>query len=133
LLDQIEALGPQDRSRIVLPGYIAEVDKAALISGAEAMLFISLYEGFGFPILEGQVCETPVLCAETSSLPEVAGNATLMVPADDTAAQAEAIQRLVNDTTLRTELIAKGKTNAKRFSWERTASQTLTTLLRAAG
>lgn len=131
LLAYIKALPIEDRRRIILPGYVAETDKAALISGASILLFLSLYEGFGFPILEGQVCETPVLCANTSSLPEITGGAALVVPPDDTVVQAEAINRLVYDDYLRETLIEKGRDNTKRFSWERTAEQTFQTLLKA--
>ncbi len=116
------------KSKILLPGFVADADKAALLSGATAFLYPSLYEGFGFPLLEAQACGVPVLAANTSSLPEIAGDAALLVdPLDETALTA-ALQRLVSDQPLRQTLIARGLENVKRFSWEATAVQTLTLL-----
>lgn len=115
-------------SRIRLTGYVDEEDKAPLLSGATALLFPSLYEGFGFPILEAQVCGTPVLCGDNSSQPEVAGDAALMVAADDTQAIALGIQRLVQDSTLRAQLVQDGLRNVKRFSWRRAADQVMDVL-----
>lgn len=120
-------------SRIRLTGYVAEEDKAALLSGATALLYPSLYEGFGFPILEAQVCCTPVLCGDNSSQPEVAGDAALMVAADDTQAIASGIQRLVQDEPLRARLVHDGKKNAERFSWKRSAEQVMDVLETASG
>jgi glycosyltransferase involved in cell wall biosynthesis len=118
---------------IVLPGYVAAGDKAALISGAQALLFPSLYEGFGFPVLEGNACGTPVLAADASSLPEVAGQAALLVDPLDTAAIAEGMKRIVADRPLRVQLVQAGLENVKRFSWSETAGQVLATLEQAAG
>ncbi len=78
--------------QFVLPGYIEEADKPALLSGATALLFPSLYEGFGFPALEAQVCGTPVLTSNTSSLPEVVGNSAIQIDPLDTTAITTAIQ-----------------------------------------
>jgi glycosyltransferase involved in cell wall biosynthesis len=115
-----------------LPGFVAEEDKAALISGAVALLFPSLYEGFGFPVLEGNACGTPVLCSNSSSLPEVAADAALMVDPLDTEGMADGIRRIVNDQELRQQLHQNGFENVVRFSWSETALQTLSTLERAA-
>jgi len=131
ILKQIEQQKTSVRNRILLPGYIADDDKAALISGASAMVFPSLYEGFGFPVIESQVCETPILCANTSSLPEIAGNAALLIEPMDIDALASGITRLIQDQPLREKLIAAGKKNARRFSWNRAASEALETLERA--
>jgi glycosyltransferase involved in cell wall biosynthesis len=116
---------------IIMPGFISDVDKAALISGASALLFPSLYEGFGFPVLEAQACGTAVLCANTSSLPEVAGDGALMVDPLDTSALATAIQQMAIDSTLLHDLVQKGFENVKRFTWQKTAAQVLTTLEKA--
>ena len=118
--------------QIHLPGYVDEADKAALLSGATALVFPSLYEGFGFPILEAQACGVPVVCAGTSSLPEVAGDAGLRVDPLDVAVIAAAIKRIATDGALRGELIVKGYANLARFKWEEAASQTLA-VLEAAG
>jgi glycosyltransferase involved in cell wall biosynthesis len=113
------------QERIILPGFVNEADKAALLSGATAVVYPSLYEGFGFPVLEAQLCGTAVLCANTSSLPEVAGDAALLVDPLDTAALTAALQRLIMDSDLRQRLIAQGQTNAARFTWETAARQAL--------
>ncbi|MCP4425004.1 MAG: glycosyltransferase family 4 protein [Chloroflexi bacterium] len=113
---------------IILPGFIDDADKAALLSGATALLYPSLYEGFGFPVLEAQACGTAVLTATTSSLPEVAGDAALLVDPLDTNAIAAAIQRLAADPLLRHELVQKGFENVRRFTWEETAVRVLNEL-----
>lgn len=116
------------QSSIITPGFIDDADKAALLSGATALLYPSLYEGFGFPVLEAQACGTAVLTAATSSLPEVAGGAALLVDPLDTNAITAAIQRLAADPLLRDELMQKGFENVKRFTWEETAVRVLETL-----
>lgn len=118
--------------KIVVTGFVDEVDKAALLSGATAVLYPSLYEGFGFPVLEAQACGTAVLTATTSSLPEVAGNAALLVDPLDTAAISQGMQTLVNDKNLRQTLVQKGFENVRRFRWEETAVQVLHALEKAA-
>ncbi len=114
-----------DAERILVTGYVLEEDKAALLSGATALLFPSLYEGFGFPILEAQRCHTAVLCANNSSQPEVAGDAALLVEAHDVAAIAAGIGRLAHDDALRRRLAATGVENARRFSWPAAARQAM--------
>lgn len=123
-----QRLLPSGAPAIVLPGFVDDDDKAALISGATAVLYPSLYEGFGFPVLEAQACGAPVLCANTSSLPEVAGEAALLVDPLDTAAIRDGIDRLVRDPLLRAELVEAGLENVKRFTWEETAVRILDVL-----
>ena len=125
ILAAIRALPPAVQARIVLPGYVDERDKAALLSGATAVVYPSLYEGFGFPVLEAQLCGTAVICANTSSLPEVAGDGALLVDPLDTAALTAAIQQVIMDADLRRRLIVQGQVNAARFTWEKAARQTL--------
>ena len=132
ILEQITQLDPPVRERIHLTGFVDEADKGALISGATALLYPSLYEGFGFPLLEGQKCGTPVIAANTSSLPEIAGGAALLVDPEDTAALTRAMQHLTADADLRAALCSKGYANIERFSWEKTARQVLLTLEEAA-
>ena len=79
---KVQRLGLADR--VIFPGYIAAADKAALLSGALAYVFPSLYEGFGLPVLEAMACGMPVLTSQVSSLPEVAGQAALLVDPHDT-------------------------------------------------
>ncbi len=119
-------------NNIVLPGFVAPEDKSALISGADTLLYPSLYEGFGFPVLEANACGTPVLCANTSSLPEIANDAALLVDPLDINGMSQAIQKIVSDLDLREHLIDLGFSNAGRFSWQRTASLVMSTLESAA-
>ena len=112
-------------SAILLPGYIADADKAALLSWATAFLYPSLYEGFGFPLLEAQACGVPVLAANSSSLPEIAGEAALLADPLDEPALTAALRRLVEDKPLRQTLIERGLANVQRFTWGETAVRTL--------
>ncbi len=139
LLEHIESLAAlalindpdQGQKPILLPGFVADEDKAALISGAEALLYPSLYEGFGFPVVESNACGTPVLCSNTSSLPEIAGDAALLVDPLDSADIARGIERIMTDETYRQTLIGEGYRNSKRFNWDRAADQILQTLDKA--
>ncbi len=123
LFDRVRRLGLERRVRF--PGYVADEDKAALLSGASAFVFPSLYEGFGLPVLEAQACGCPVITSTTSSLPEVAGDAALLVDPQDTVAIAAAIRRIAADSGLRTTLIEHGLVNVRRFSWEACARAAL--------
>ncbi len=106
-------------------GYVDEVDKAALLSGAKAFAFPSLYEGFGFPVLEAMACGTPVLCSNTSSLPEVAGEAALQVDPLQVDEIARGLIRIATDEELRRTLIARGYEQAKKFTWQACADVVL--------
>ena len=128
LLAAIGALPPTVRPRVLLPGYVGETEKAALLSGATALVFPSFYEGFGFPVLEAQACGTPVLCSDTSSMPEVAGDGALLVDPTDTAELAAVMRRMTSDAGLRDGLIAKGSINLGRFNWPKSGQQTLNVL-----
>lgn len=130
LASRIEALSLGDSLR--LPGYVAEQDLPALYHGAEVYVFPSLYEGFGFPALEAMACGTAVVCANSSSLPELVGDAALRVPPADVQALAEAIRRILTESGLRDTLIARGFENVGRFSWEACARATLAVLEEAA-
>jgi glycosyltransferase involved in cell wall biosynthesis len=123
LYSQIRHLGLE--RRVVLPGYVADEDKAALLSGALAFVFPSLYEGFGLPVLEAQACGCPVITSTTSSLPEVAGDAALLVDPLDTQAITAAMKRVAADHDLRRALIERGLSNARRFSWDTSAKAVL--------
>jgi glycosyltransferase involved in cell wall biosynthesis len=119
----IESLPAGVREQVVLPGFVDDTDKAALISGATALLFPSLYEGFGFPVLEGFACDTPVLASRNSSLPEVGGQAALLVEAEDSDDIADGMKRLLTDAALREWLVLRGKEQLQRFSWKQAAAQ----------
>jgi len=115
LLAQARRLGLE--GRVSLSGYVSEEDKAALLSGAVAFMFPSLYEGFGLPVLEAQACGCPVIASNTSSLPEVAGDGALLVDPAESDDIAEAMWRIVADPALREKLVERGFANARRFSW----------------
>jgi glycosyltransferase involved in cell wall biosynthesis len=117
--------------RVIFPGYIADADLPALLSASLAFVFPSLYEGFGIPVLEAGACGVPVITSNTSSLPEVAGDAALLVDPHDVDAIADAMYRLVTDADLRAELTRRGQENIKRFSWEKCARETLAVLVEA--
>lgn len=126
LFAQVRRLGLEDR--VHFTGYIPQVDLPALISGAQAFVLPSLYEGFGLPVLEAMACGTPVICSKGSSLPEVAGDATLLVDPHDTGQLTQALTRVLEDEGLRRELAARGLQRAQGFTWERTARETLAIL-----
>lgn len=123
IFQRVEDLGLQQH--VLFPGFVSDDDLPALLSGALAFAFPSLYEGFGFPVLEAQACGTPVLTSTTSSLPEVAGEAALFVDPMNTEAIADGLLRLVIDSTLREHLRSAGFANIQRFSWQRCARETL--------
>jgi glycosyltransferase involved in cell wall biosynthesis len=103
--------------RIHLIGFVADDDLPALYSLADVFAYPSHYEGFGIPVIEAMACGTPVVCADNSSLPEVAGRAALQVTATDIAALAEALHRLATDHALRQQAVAEGFAQARKFSW----------------
>ncbi|HID89832.1 MAG TPA: glycosyltransferase family 1 protein, partial [Anaerolineae bacterium] len=109
-------------------GYIPEVDKPALLSGALALVFPSLYEGFGLPVLEAQACGCPVVCSTAASLPEVAGEGALLVDPLDVAGWARAMARVATDPDLRADLTERGFANLRRFSWRRCARTVLSVI-----
>ena len=105
-------------------GTAAEEDKVALYRQARAFLYPTRYEGFGLPVLEAMACGTPAICSNTSSLPEVAGEAALLAPPDDARAWVEAIARVMDDDALRAQMRERGLAQAARFSWDQAARQT---------
>lgn len=128
ILDEIFHLDMAVAKKIIMPGFVPNEDKEALISGATALLYPSLYEGFGFPVLEAQACGTPALTANTSSLPEIAGDSALLVDPFDVNAIADGIRQLTRDPLLRHELVQKGFENVRRFTWKATAKQVMAVL-----
>ncbi|MBA3871754.1 MAG: glycosyltransferase family 4 protein [Anaerolineae bacterium] len=106
-------------------GFVDDEDLPALYRGATCVAFPSLYEGFGLPILEGMASGVPVLTSNVSSLPEVAGDAAIMVDPYDLDAITDGLQRLILDSQLRETLIQKGLIRAREFTWEKSARQLL--------
>lgn len=115
-------LGIADRIRFL--GFASDEDKPALLRGAACFAFPSRYEGFGLPPLEALACGTPVVCSDRSSLPELMGDAALLVNPEEQGALAAALRRVLTDGALRRELAARGPAQAAKFSWERCARET---------
>ena len=111
------------KQRVIYPGFVAEDDLPCLYSAASMMVFPSLYEGFGLPIVEAMACGVPVIASNASCLPEVAGNASLMVDPRDVSAMATAMQELVSQSSLRAALRARGLERAEQFRWENSAAE----------
>ena len=116
------------RERVRMLGFVADADLPALYRGAALFAFPSFYEGFGLPVLEAMACGVPVVCSNVSSLPEVAGDAALLVDPHDEAALAEALRRGLTDEDLRGRMVAQGLERAAEFTWERAARQLLDVL-----
>jgi glycosyltransferase involved in cell wall biosynthesis len=123
-------LGVADHVRFL--GYLPDSDLPALLSGALAFVFPSLYEGFGMPVLEAMACGAPVLTSTSSALPEVAGEAALLVDPADTDAIAAGLAHLAAEPALRAALRTRGLVRAAEFTWDRCARATLEVLWNAA-
>ena len=106
-------------------GFVPSEDLPLLFAGARLFTFPSLYEGFGLPVLEAMSSGVPVVCSNSSSLPEVAGEAALMCDAKDTEMLTELIRRGLEDEMWRASAVEQGLVHSARFSWERCAMQTL--------
>ena len=120
----VRALAEPARSRVVMTGYVSDEDKHVLLAGAEALAYPSLYEGFGFPVMEAMAAGTPVLTSNVSSLPEVAGDDAVLVDPKDEHALAEGLGRILSDGELRERLIGPGRARAAGFTWEASARRT---------
>ncbi len=123
LYAQVRRLGLE--GRVHFTGYVPQEDLDVLLQGAQVFVLPSLYEGFGLPVLEAMASGTPVICSNVSSLPEVAGDAAILVDPQDTAQLAQALERVLDDAGLRSDLAQRGLRQAKRFAWEECARQTL--------
>ena len=123
LRGEVERLGLS--SSVVFCGPGADEDTPLLFQAATAFVYPSLYEGFGLPPLEAMACGTPVVCANSSSLPEVVGDAALTVDPTDVTGLAAALRTIARDAGLREDLRGRGLARAAQFSWRRTAEETL--------
>lgn len=111
---------------VVLCGFVPENDLAALYAGARCVLYPSLYEGFGLPVLEAMACGAPVIASNTTSIPEIAGDAAKLIDPTNTTAIANAVVVVLNDEVLRQHFIERGKAQVKHYSWSRAAKEMLT-------
>jgi glycosyltransferase involved in cell wall biosynthesis len=121
IFDSVRDLGLEER--VLFPGFVHDGDLPALYTLADLFAFPSLYEGFGLPALEAMSCGTPVVCSDASSLPEVVGDAGLLVDPVDEEGWVEAMGRALGDEQLRRGLVARGLARARRFTWEEAARE----------
>jgi glycosyltransferase involved in cell wall biosynthesis len=118
---------------VILTGYVPESDLPALYSGALAFVYPSYFEGFGLPPLEAMQCGTTVIVGDKTSLPEVVGDAGVLVDPFEVADIAAAIEKVISDSNFREQLRVKGLERARLFNWQKTARQTLRVYQKAAG
>ncbi|MCL9781305.1 glycosyltransferase family 4 protein [Vibrio sp. S4M6] len=126
----ISSLGLE--SRVSFYGFVEEEQLPSLYKGALALVFPSLYEGFGLPVIESMACGTPVITSNCTSLPEVAGDAALLVDPNSKISISSAIEKLVSDEELQESLALRGLDQAKKFTWDLTAQLVESVLLDAA-
>jgi glycosyltransferase involved in cell wall biosynthesis len=126
---RVEELGLQ--GEVMFPGYIPVSELPLWYNAAELFVYPSLHEGFGLPPLEAMACGTPVVAANTSSLPEVVGEAGLTVDPLDVEGLAEAMRRVLGDDALQQEMRKRGLQRARGFSWTKTAQETVQVYRRA--
>lgn len=110
---------------IIITGWVPELDLPYFYSGAAAFVFPSLYEGFGIPLLQAMACETPIAASQTTSIPEVAGDAAVFFNPKEARSIAREMKKIITDENLRQDLIVKGKNRVKNFSWQKCAEETL--------
>lgn len=121
ILPLVQAL----EKRVIITGYLPREDMAPLYAGADLFIYPSLYEGFGMPLLEAMASGVPIIASKTSSIPEVIGDAGILIDPINIPEIKEAIERVLLDTSLRDSLKEKGIQRAKRFTWEKAALETL--------
>jgi glycosyltransferase involved in cell wall biosynthesis len=128
---EIAKLPKEIQKDIIETGYISEKDYIHRLQEADIFLFATNFEGFGMPIVEAFACGTPVITSNTSSMPEIAGNAALLVDPQKPYQIAAAMSRLIHDPSLKKSLILKGRVRSAQFSWDKAAMETLEVLRKA--
>jgi glycosyltransferase involved in cell wall biosynthesis len=128
LKKQVQELGLTNQVKFL--DYVSYADLPKIISGAIALVFPSLWEGFGLPVLEAMACGTPVITSNLSSLPEVAGDAAILIDPYKVAEITDAMQAIANQSGLRSHLSQLGLARASQFSWEKTGKETVDVLKR---
>lgn len=109
---------------VIFPGFLPDDDLPLWYSAANVFVYPPAYEGFGLPVIEAMACGTPTITTDSSSLPEAAGDAALLVPPDDITALADSLARLLGDRSLQSDLAARGPAQAARFTWAEAARRT---------
>ncbi len=123
IFEQVKALGLENR--VHFPGFVNDADLPALYSAAELFAYVSLYEGFGLPLLEAMACGTPVIASNVSSLPEVVGDVGLQVDPRDVDDITRALSLMIERSDLRNTSITAGIDRARTFTWEKAAKELL--------
>ena len=113
------------KNDVVFTGYVDQNKKWQLLKNADVFIFPSFYEGFGFPALEAQAADIPVVASDVSSLPEILDNSALLINPKDSVEIAEAVYKIIKNPKLKKVLIKKGHENIRRFSWKKCARETL--------
>lgn len=126
--EKIKSLKPEVAKQIIIPGFVKQEDMPDLMSGATAFIYPSLYEGFGIPALDAMAAGTPVITANTSSLPEVVGDSAILVAPKDENEIKNAMRELATNPEKRKSLIKKGLNQIQKFSWENSAQKLLNIL-----
>lgn len=115
--------GMEYREDVIFTGWITDPELASLMASALALTYVSYFEGFGIPILEAFQCDTPVITSNVTSMPEVAGNAAILTDPFSITSIADAMHKIASDTDFRQKLIAAGRKQSQKFSWEQTAGK----------
>jgi glycosyltransferase involved in cell wall biosynthesis len=115
--------GMEHRDDVIFTGRVTDIELASLMASALALTYVSYFEGFGIPILEAFHCDTPVITSNVTSMPEVAGNAAVLIDPFSITSIADAMQKVASDEGFREKLIVEGRKQREQFSWERTAEK----------
>lgn len=121
--DEIMSIINENKENIIYLGFISDIELAKVYNLSSCFIFPSFYEGFGLPVLEAMACGTPVVCSETTSLPEVGGDAVVYCDPYNIIDIKDKLELVLNDTLLQEKMIEKGLKRAKLFSWEKSASE----------
>jgi len=130
IFEKVKMLKLQDS--VIFTDYVPDADLPALISGAQAYILPSLWEGFGIPVIEAQACGVPVIVSNTSSLPEIVRDSGILIDPEDASSIATGTKKVLTNNQIKSDLIKKGFVNIRRFSWEKCAKETLQVLEKVA-
>jgi glycosyltransferase involved in cell wall biosynthesis len=122
--------GMHYKDDVIFTGRLSEEYLVNVLASSEALVYVSYFEGFGIPVVEAMRCNVPVICADTTSLPEVAGKAALLVNPFEVNEIASAMKKLTTDNQLRAQLIREGQEQSKQFTWDATADKLWQTIVK---